>query len=42
MQVVSARQSRRLNQQFRGKDSPTNVLSFPATAPAGSVAAAAG
>ena len=26
---------RRLNRTFRGKDKPTNVLSFPASAPAG-------
>lgn len=27
--VVSTAESRRLNAQFRGKDKPTNVLSFP-------------
>lgn len=35
VQVVTAGESRRLNQQYRGKDKPTNVLSFPASAPAG-------
>ena len=35
VQVVSAGESRRLNHQYRGKDKPTNVLSFPATVPAG-------
>jgi probable rRNA maturation factor len=35
VQVVSAGESRRLNHQYRGKDKPTNVLSFPAMAPAG-------
>ena len=35
VQVVSASESRRLNQRYRGKNSPTNVLSFPATAPLG-------
>jgi probable rRNA maturation factor len=29
--VVGAAESRRLNAQFRGRDKPTNVLSFPAT-----------
>ena len=28
--VVGARESRRLNARFRGRDQPTNVLSFPA------------
>jgi probable rRNA maturation factor len=28
--VVGARESRRLNARFRGRDAPTNVLSFPA------------
>ena len=27
--MVGAAESRRLNSQFRGKDKPTNVLSFP-------------
>ena len=29
VRVVGAAESRRLNSQFRGKDKPTNVLSFP-------------
>jgi probable rRNA maturation factor len=35
VQVVTAGESRRLNHHYRGQDKPTNVLSFPATAPAG-------
>ncbi|MBS0395485.1 MAG: rRNA maturation RNase YbeY [Proteobacteria bacterium] len=36
IRVVTAAESRRLNRTYRGKDKPTNVLSFPAgTAPAG-------
>jgi probable rRNA maturation factor len=35
VQVVTARESRRLNHQYRGKDKPTNVLSFPTTAQPG-------
>jgi probable rRNA maturation factor len=34
VQFVSPAQSRRLNNRYRGKDKPTNVLSFPSTAPA--------
>lgn len=34
VQVVTQRESRRLNHQYRGKDKPTNVLSFPTTAAA--------
>ena len=30
--MVAARESRELNRQWRGKDKPTNVLSFPAPA----------
>jgi len=30
VRVVAARESRALNKQWRGKDKPTNVLSFPA------------
>jgi probable rRNA maturation factor len=32
VRVVAARESQRLNKQWRGKDKPTNVLSFPAPA----------
>ena len=31
IRVVGAVESRRLNRSFRGKDAPTNVLSFPAS-----------
>jgi probable rRNA maturation factor len=34
LRIVDCEESRRLNQQFRGKDAPTNVLSFPADVPA--------
>lgn len=30
IRIVNAAESRRLNRQWRGKDKPTNVLSFPA------------
>lgn len=29
VRIVGSRESRRLNRTYRGKDSPTNVLSFP-------------
>ncbi len=36
VRVVSAAESRRLNARYRGRDKPTNVLSFPAAVlPAG-------
>ncbi|MBS1200168.1 MAG: rRNA maturation RNase YbeY [Proteobacteria bacterium] len=35
IRVVGAGEGRRLNREFRGKDHPTNVLSFAAAAPAG-------
>jgi probable rRNA maturation factor len=31
VRVVGPQESRRLNAQFRGRDKPTNVLSFPAS-----------
>jgi probable rRNA maturation factor len=31
VRVVAPRESRELNRRWRGKDTPTNVLSFPAT-----------
>jgi probable rRNA maturation factor len=33
VRVVGAAESRKLNARYRGKDKPTNVLSFPATIP---------
>jgi probable rRNA maturation factor len=33
VRVVATRESRELNKQWRGKDKPTNVLSFPAPVP---------
>ncbi|MGH8217692.1 MAG: rRNA maturation RNase YbeY, partial [Steroidobacteraceae bacterium] len=30
VRIVGARESRRLNARYRGRDEPTNVLSFPA------------
>ena len=33
VQVVPSSEIRRLNHKYRGKDQPTNVLSFPTTAP---------
>jgi probable rRNA maturation factor len=33
VRIVGAAESRRLNRRYRGKDKPTNVLSFPADAP---------
>jgi probable rRNA maturation factor len=33
VRVVGAAESRRLNARYRGKDKPTNVLSFPPYAP---------
>ena len=35
VRVVDREESRRLNAMYRGKDAPTNVLSFPADLPAG-------
>ncbi|GAB3022782.1 rRNA maturation RNase YbeY [Bowmanella dokdonensis] len=35
VRIVSAGESRQLNSQYRGKDKPTNVLSFPFEAPPG-------
>jgi len=34
VRIVGRGESRRLNRRFRGRDAPTNVLSFPATAAA--------
>lgn len=33
IRIVDREESRRLNRQYRGKDAPTNVLSFPADVP---------
>ena len=33
VRVVGAAESRRLNARYRGKDKPTNVLSFPVRLP---------
>ncbi len=33
LRIVAAAEGRRLNRQWRGKDKPTNVLSFPAGEP---------
>ncbi|WP_026374618.1 rRNA maturation RNase YbeY [Aestuariibacter salexigens] len=35
VRVVDSDESQQLNQQYRGKDKPTNVLSFPFEAPPG-------
>jgi len=35
IRVVDEQESRQLNSRYRGKDKPTNVLSFPVSAPAG-------
>lgn len=35
IRIVDAQESQELNLQYRGKDKPTNVLSFPFEAPAG-------
>ena len=35
IRIVTASESRRLNRHYRGQDKPTNVLSFPCSAPAG-------
>ena len=40
LRVVGPVESRRLNQRFRGKDTPTNVLSFLSTAAAMSISGA--
>ncbi len=34
LRIVTPAESRRLNRDYRGKDRPTNVLSFPAEVPA--------
>lgn len=34
IRIVDREESRELNRQYRGKDAPTNVLSFPADLPA--------
>ncbi len=35
LRVVDEEESRQLNREYRGRDKPTNVLSFPFEAPAG-------
>ena len=36
IRIVDGEEGQRFNRQYRGKDYATNVLSFPAEAPAGS------
>jgi probable rRNA maturation factor len=42
LRIVDEAESRALNLQWRGKDSPTNVLSFPSSMPPGLPESAAG
>lgn len=42
VRIVGADESQTLNHQYRGKDKPTNVLSFPFEAPPGITVALAG
>jgi probable rRNA maturation factor len=35
IRIVGEEESRQLNQRYRGKDKPTNILSFPFAAPTG-------
>ncbi|MBB5322096.1 rRNA maturation RNase YbeY [Marinobacter oulmenensis] len=42
VRIVDSDESRELNHQYRGKDKPTNVLSFPFEAPEGITVALAG
>ena len=42
MRVVAPAESKRLNRSYRGKDRPTNVLSFPASAAERELASALG
>ncbi len=35
IRIVDSKESQQLNKQYRGKDKPTNVLSFPFEAPEG-------
>ncbi|SFR52193.1 probable rRNA maturation factor [Marinobacter daqiaonensis] len=42
LRLVDEEESRELNHQYRGKDRPTNVLSFPFEAPAGITMSLAG
>ena len=37
VRVVAAAESKRLNARYRGRNQPTNVLSFPASGPPGAV-----
>lgn len=39
VRIVGRAEGRRLNERFRGRDAPTNVLSFPFEAPPGAPAA---
>jgi probable rRNA maturation factor len=42
LRIVDEAESRALNHEWRGKDAPTNVLSFPSSPPPGLPASAAG